>query len=114
MTHNPFTPADASIILVDHQPGVVAMIQSVPIRHVVANSATLAKLANDLGLPHVITTTRETVDRLGTTIEAIQKAAPLAYANRIRRPGTLNAFHDPAFAEAVGASDDPTWSSPAP
>lgn len=107
MSYQPFTPQDSAIILVDHQPGVVAMVQSVPLRHVVANAGTLAKLANDLAIPHVVTTTRETVERLGTTIDSIQDAAPAAYGARISRGGTLDPFDDPAFVAAVAATGRP-------
>ena len=104
MSYQAFTPADAAIVLVDHQPGVIAMVQSVPVRHLTANAGTLAKLAHDLGMPHVVTTTRETMARLGSTIDAIQQAAPDAYAARIRRQGTLNPFADPDFVAAIEAT----------
>ena len=101
MTNHPFTPADAAILLVDHQPGVVAMVQSVPAAQLTANVATLAKLANDLDLPIVITSTREDKEFLGTNLREIQQAAPAAYAARVRRAGVLNAFADPAFVAAA-------------
>lgn len=49
----------------------------------------------------VITSTRENLKFLGTTITEIQEAAPNGYEKRIRRAGTLNAFLDPAFVTAV-------------
>lgn len=104
MNNRPFTPADTAILLVDHQPGVVAMVQSVPAAQLTANVATLAKLANDLALPLVITSTREEIEFLGTNLPEIQQAAPAAYAARIRRAGVLNAFTDPAFVDAVKAT----------
>ncbi len=52
-------------------------------------------------------TTRENLEFLGTTIKEIQAAAPKAYEKRIRRPGTLNAFHDKAFVAAVAATKRP-------
>ena len=58
-----------------------------------------------MGIPLVITTTRENLEFLGTTLPAIRKAAPKAYDRRIRRPGTLNAFHDKAFAQAVKGTE---------
>jgi nicotinamidase-related amidase len=44
---------------------------------------------------------------LGTNLAEIQKAAPKGYEKRIRRAGTLNAFHDPAFVDAVKNLDRP-------
>jgi nicotinamidase-related amidase len=103
----PITPSSCAIILIDHQPGVLAMVKSLPAEVVTANAATLARLGEQLGIPLVITTTRENLEFLGTTLPAVQKAAPQAYQRRIRRPGTLNAFHDPAFARAVKNTERP-------
>jgi uncharacterized protein (DUF1330 family)/nicotinamidase-related amidase len=101
--YKPFTPSDSAILLIDHQPGVVAMVKSVPAEEVAANTAILARLGEQMDIPLVISSTRETLEYLGTTIEELQHAAPVAYENRIRRDGTLNAFHDPAFVDAVKA-----------
>jgi nicotinamidase-related amidase len=97
----PFTPASAAILLVDHQPGVVAMVKSVDAKLLAANVGLLARLGEQVDIPLVVATTRETVAFLGTSIEAIQKGAPRAYAARVRRAGTLDAFADPAFVKAV-------------
>lgn len=96
-----FTPANAAIVLVDHQPGVLAMVGSLPAKSVAANAALLAQLGEELNIPMVITSTRENLEFLGTNLQEIQKAAPVGYKNRVRRAGTLNAFHDPAFVNAV-------------
>ncbi len=105
--HVAFTPSDTAIVLVDHQPGVLAMVKSLPAAVVTANAATLARLGEQMGIPLVITSTRETLEFLGTTLKEIQAAAPKAYAQRIRRPGTLDTFHDKAFAAAVAATERP-------
>jgi nicotinamidase-related amidase len=102
--HIPFAPADTAIVLVDHQPGVLAMAGSVPSTTITANAAMLARLGDQLGIALLITSTRENLDFLGTTLKEIQEAAPTAYARRIRRAGTLNAFLDPAFVDAVAAT----------
>lgn len=57
--------------------------------------------------PTASSTTRETVEFLGTTLKEIQIAAPTAYSRRIRRGGTLNAFKDPAFVSGVAATKRP-------
>ncbi len=96
-----FTPDNSAIVLIDHQPGVVAMVKSVPAKELAANAAILARLGEQLNIPLLITSTRETLEFLGTTLEEIQQAAPDAYENRVQRAGTLNAFHDPAFVDRV-------------
>lgn len=101
------TPANAAIVLVDHQPGVLRMVASVPAKTVAMNASILAHLGEDLGIPLVITSTRENLEFLGTNLPEIQKAAPKAYANRIKRPGTLNAFDDKSFVEAVKNTNRP-------
>lgn len=45
--------------------------------------------------------TRENLEFLGTTLSSIGEAAPKAYEHRVQRAGTLNAFNDPAFVDAV-------------
>ncbi len=100
-THKPFTPQDTAIVLVDHQPGVLAMVGSLPAALVTANAGLLARLGEELGIPLVVTSTREEIAFLGTNLTSIQQGAPNAYKERIRRAGTLNAFHDPAFVAAV-------------
>ncbi|BDU25140.1 isochorismatase family protein [Flavobacterium sp. GSB-24] len=100
-------PSNTAIVLVDHQPGVLAMAASLPSKTIINNAATLAKLGEDLGIKTVITSTRENIEFLGTNFTEIQNAAPIAYANRIKRAGTLNAFHDKSFVEAVKNTNRP-------
>ena len=76
-----FTPANAAIVLVDHQPGVLAMVGGLPAKSVAANTALLAQLGEELEIPMVITSTRENLEFLGTNLPAIQKAAPTGYEN---------------------------------
>ncbi|MBC7770425.1 MAG: isochorismatase family protein [Phycisphaerales bacterium] len=99
--YTPVTPADATILLVDHQPGVMAMVKSVDAEVLAANVGLLARLGEQTDIPLVVTSTREELAFLGTSIEAIQKGAPKAFAGRIRRAGTLDAFADRAFVKAV-------------
>jgi len=99
--HISVTPADTAILLVDHQPGVMAMVKSVDAEVLAANVGLLARLGEQTDIPLVVTSTREDLAFLGTSIDAIQKGAPKGYAARIRRAGTLDAFADRAFAKAV-------------
>ena len=108
MSYVPLTPDQTAIVRVDHQPGVLAMVGSLPAPLATNNAATLARLGDEMNLPLVITSTRENLEFLGTNLEEIQHAAPGAYENRVRRAGTLNAFHDPAFVAAVAATNRKT------
>lgn len=100
-SHVPFNPADTAIVLVDHQPGVLAMVGSLPADMVTKNVGVLARLGEELKIPLVVTSTRETLAFLGPNLDSIKAGAPKAYDERVRRAGTLNAFHDPAFVKAV-------------
>ena len=100
-SHKPYTPADTAIVLVDHQPGVLGMVGSLPKDVVTSNAGLLARLGEQLEIPLIVTSTRETLQFLGTNLQTIQDGAPKAYAARIRRDGTLNAFDDPAFVRAL-------------
>ena len=78
-------PSNTAIVLVDHQPGVLRMVKSLPAEVVTTNAATLARLGEEMGIPLVITSTRENLEHLGTTVKEIREAAPKAYGRRIRR-----------------------------
>lgn len=103
----PLRPDDTAIVLVDHQPGVLAMVGSLPAAIIANNAAMLARLGEEMELELLITSTRENLEFLGTTLPEIQAAAPRAYGNRVRRAGTLNAFDDPAFVEAISSLNRP-------
>ena len=102
--HIPLTPQNSAILLIDHQPGVLAMVGSLPQGLVRANVGILARLGDRTELPLVVTSTREELGFLGTSIDEIQEGAPGAYADRIARSGQLNAFLDPRFVDAVKAT----------
>ena len=94
-----FTPDNAAIVLIDHQDLTVSWIYSQPQATTVNNVRMLARVGAELGVPHMVTSTME--DAIGTNIKDIQELAPDAYAARVKRGGTLNAFLDPAFVDAV-------------
>ncbi|MCX6046602.1 MAG: isochorismatase family protein [Chloroflexi bacterium] len=96
-----FTPQNAAILLIDHQDMTVSWIKSLPKEVVIANVRMLARLGAELNIPHLVTSTME--DNIGTNIQDIQATAPTAYAQRIKRGGTLNCFLDENFRAAVKA-----------
>ena len=99
--HTALKPTDSAIVLVDHQPGVLAMASSVPADQLTRNVGVLARLGEEMGIPLVVTSTREELEFLGTNLKSIQTSAPRAYAARVQRAGTLNAFDDTAFVKAL-------------
>ena len=94
-----FTADNAAIVLIDHQDLTVSWIYSQPQATTVNNVRMLARVGAELGVPHMVTSTME--DAIGTNIKDVQELAPDAYAARVKRGGTLNAFLDAAFVEAV-------------
>lgn len=97
-----FTPDNAAILLVDHQDAIVDWIHSLPRETTIANTRMLARLGADLGVPLLVTSTVE--DQIGPNIKDIQDLAPDAFAQRVKRGGTLNCFLETPFAEAVRAT----------
>lgn len=94
---------DAAIVLIDHQDATVGWIQSQPRALSIANTRMLARLGAELDIPLLVTSTME--DQIGTNIKDVQELAPRAYADRIKRGGTLNCFLDPAFVAAARRLD---------
>ena len=94
-----FTTDNSAIVLIDHQDMTVGWIRSQPQTTTVNNVRMLARVGAELGVPHMVTSTME--DVIGTNIKDVRELAPDAYAARVKRGGTLNAFLDPAFVTAV-------------
>jgi nicotinamidase-related amidase len=92
---------DTAILLIDHQDATVGWISSQPKATTIANTRMLARLGAELDIPLLVTSTME--DQIGTNIKDVQETAPRAYANRIKRGGTLNCFLDPSFVAAAKA-----------
>ena len=96
-----FTPQNSAILLVDHQKMTMDWIYSQDKKNVENNLRMLARIGAELKVPMLITTTME--EQVGQTWDDIQKLAPMQYANRIKRGGTINCFIDPNFNAAVKA-----------
>lgn len=94
-----FTPTNSAILLVDHQKMTMDWIHSQDATAVKHNLRMLARMGNELNIPLVITTTME--EQVGPTWEDIQQLAPTQYEHRVKRGGTINAFIDKGFADAV-------------
>lgn len=95
-----FNIEDTAVVLIDHQIGTCGWVHSIEAALLEKNVKILATFATATKMPLVLTSSMET-NMQGLLLEVIQKAAPEAYEKRIKRQGVVNAWDDPAFAEAV-------------
>ncbi|WP_299842492.1 isochorismatase family protein [uncultured Roseovarius sp.] len=99
MTRKKPSLENAAIVLIDHQIGTMNWAKSVDRSLIEANTRALARLAVDLGMPLVLTSSME--DHMqGPLMPALEGIAPEAFAARIKRPGVVNCWDDDAFADA--------------
>ena len=99
MTTTQVTPQNAAMVLIDHQVGTMNWAKSVDRDLIEANTRALARTAVELGMPIVFTSSME--DQMqGPLMPVLEEIAPEAFASRIRRPGVVNCWDDPAFADA--------------
>ncbi len=93
------TTANAAIVLIDHQVGTMNWAKSVDRDLIEANTRALARVAVELKMPLVMTSSMED-DMQGPLMPALQELAPDAFGARVKRPGVVNCWDDDAFAEA--------------
>src|ERR1700752_2437127 len=91
-------PADALILLLDHQTGLFQTVKDISVMELRANTTALAKLGALLKLP-VITTTSVPDGPNGPPMPELQEAAP--HAHYVPRHGEVNAWDNEAFVKAV-------------
>ena len=94
-------PADAAMLLIDHQSGLFQVVQDIPLTQLRANVKALAKAATLAGMP-VITPASVPQGPNGPLIPEIHELAP--HARYIARRGEINAFDNADFAAAVEAT----------
>jgi nicotinamidase-related amidase len=97
-----FTPENSAMLLIDHQVGTMAWTHSHDINLVKANAVKLARIAAALEIPTVITSSMEDMVQ-GPIISELQEILPQVFANRVKRPGIVNAMHHEGFNKAVKA-----------
>jgi len=96
-----FNLDDTAVILIDHQVGTNTWASTTPLALLQRNVLILARFAAGTDMPVVLTSSQETnVNVQGPLMPELQAALPEAYAARIKRQGVVNAWDDPAFAEA--------------
>ena len=94
-------PANAAMLLIDHQSGLFQTIGDMPFTTVRAHATALAKMATLAGIP-VITTASVPQGPNGPLIPKIHQHAP--HAQYVARRGEINAWDNPDFVAAVKAT----------
>lgn len=96
---------DTAMILIDHQVGTNTWAKTTPLDLLRRNVIILATFATGTKMPIVLTSSQETnVDVQGPLMPELAEIAPDAFAQRIKRAGVVNAWDDPAFADACRAT----------
>ncbi|MEI6807696.1 MAG: isochorismatase family protein [bacterium] len=96
-----FNTNDTAVILIDHQVGTNTWASTTPLRLLQRNVIILAKFAKGTSMPVVLTSSQEAnIHVQGPLMPELQEALPEAFAARIKRQGVVNAWDDPAFADA--------------
>ena len=93
-----FDPADAVILLLDHQSGLFQTVKDISVSELRANTTALAKLATLLDVP-VITSASVPEGPNGPLMPEIHQAAP--HAVFVRRKGEINAWDNEDFLRTV-------------
>ena len=100
---NLFTTDDAAMLLIDHQVGTIKLAVSTPHAEIVRNTRALARVAVQANMPLVLTSSQEDHFQ-GLLLDDLQQIAPEAYAERIKRPGVVDAWTFAPFKDAVVAT----------
>lgn len=95
--YTPLTRANAAVILVDHQVGLMSGVRDYSIGELKHNVVGLAKAARILKLPLVVTTTARD-SMWGPTVPELVEGLP---GVEIIDRGTVNAYDDPRVAKAI-------------
>ena len=89
---------DAAVLLVDHQAGLVSLVQDYPPNEFKNNVLALADIAKFFNLPTVLSTSFETGPN-GPMVPELKQMFP--DAPYIPRPGQINAWDNADFVQAV-------------
>lgn len=94
-------PAQAALLLIDHQSGLFQTVGDMPMPELRSRAAALAKMASLSKIP-VITTASVPQGPNGPMIPEIHENAP--HAKYVARKGEINAWDNPDFVAAVKAT----------
>ena len=97
-TYRRLSKDDAAVLLIDHQAGLISLVQDYPPNEFKNNVLALADVAKFFNLPTILTTSFEDGPNgpLVPELEEMFKEAPC-----IRRPGQINAWDNEDFVAAV-------------
>ena len=100
-TYNRLNKDDAIVLLVDHQTGLISLVQDFSPNEFKNNVLALADLAKFFNLPTILTTSFETGPNgpLVPELKALFPDAPY-----IARPGQINAWDNEDFVKAIKAT----------
>ena len=98
MSDNRLSPENVAILLIDHQTGLANGIQDQSIPEFMTAITALSKTAKAYKLPTIITTSAADGPN-GPVLPVISQILPDAQV--VHRPGEINAFDNPEFADAV-------------
>jgi nicotinamidase-related amidase len=95
------TTDNAAVLLVDHQVGLISGVRDIPLAELKHNVASLAKAAQVLGLPTIVTTTA--ADSMwGPLIPELRAVLP--EDQHVIDRSTVNAWHDNRVRDAIKAT----------
>jgi nicotinamidase-related amidase len=97
---NLFTIDNAAMLLIDHQVGTIKLAVSTPHDEILRNTRALARTAVETKMPLVLTSSQEDHFQ-GLLLDDLQKIAPKAYADRVKRPGVVDCWLYESFHAAV-------------
>ena len=100
---NLYTPENAAMLLIDHQVGTVKLAISTLYDEILRNTRALARTAIETKMPFVLTSSQEDHFQ-GLLFDDLQKIAPHAYADRVKRPGVVDCWTYEPFKKAVLAT----------
>jgi nicotinamidase-related amidase len=104
--HRAMTLANTALVLVDHQVGTIGWAGELAPGEgdqLKMWVRILARFAKGARMPVVLTSSLET-EAQGPLLPEFQQILPQEYEARIKRTGVINAWDDPAFANAVRAT----------
>ncbi|MGG6269328.1 isochorismatase family protein [Leptolyngbya sp. AN03gr2] len=100
--HTIFKPEETALVLIDHQIGTMQLIKNIALDVVKQNTLALAKTANILNMPVVLTSSQEE-NVQGLLLVELQEIVPEAFDARVKRAGIVNAWTDSNFKDAIAA-----------
>ena len=105
--HRAMTVQNTAVVLVDHQVGTIGwageLANATERDELKMWTRVIARFAKGAGMPVVLTSSLETESQ-GPLLPEFKTLLPQEYERRIQRTGVINAWDDPAFAQAVRAT----------